>query len=65
MLTGLRSHYLISVGGIAMPYLREQESVANVNEAQINGDEKLVLAQLIVQRRLYFTLFYLVPSRRC
>src|SRR5437660_11351322 len=31
-----------------MPYLREQESVANVNEAQINGDEKLVLAQLIV-----------------
>jgi hypothetical protein len=31
-----------------MSYLREQESVANVNEAQINSDEKLVLAQLIV-----------------
>ena len=31
-----------------MPYLREQESVAKVNEAHINGDEKLVLAQLIV-----------------
>ena len=31
-----------------MPYLREEESVANVSEAQINDDEKLVLAQLIV-----------------
>jgi hypothetical protein len=31
-----------------MPYLREQETVANVNEAHINGDEKLLLAQLIV-----------------
>jgi len=43
-----RTYAILSVGGIAMPYLREQESVANVNEAQINGDEKLVLAQLIV-----------------
>ena len=31
-----------------MPYLREQESVANVNEAQLDCQEKLVLAQLIV-----------------
>src|SRR5690349_7147670 len=31
-----------------MSYLREQESVDKVNEAQINGDERLVLAQLIV-----------------
>ena len=31
-----------------MSYLREQESVAHVNEAQINRDEKLFIAELIV-----------------